>query len=62
MSDMWQYIGVAVAIALAAGYLTVHYIRRRKTGVGCRACRLMQAVRPQPPLQKLSSKQSLSKQ
>jgi hypothetical protein len=54
MSEFWQYIGVGAALAAAAVYLTVYYVRRRKAKGGCKACRLMQ-VTQQPQSKPTSS-------
>ena len=60
MSEFWQYIGVSVALAAAAIYLTVYYVRRRKVKSGCKACRLMQATQQSPSERTSSSKSTVN--
>jgi len=38
MEPLWQYIIIGVAIAVAAAYLAVHFIRRRRKKNSCADC------------------------
>ncbi len=38
MEPIWQYIIIGIAVAVAATYLAVHFIRKRRRKAVCENC------------------------